>query len=132
MSFKSFFFLIILGTVMSWIAWGMVIFNFDPNQISLLQFIAFYVSLFMALGGTIFIVIDWLKSKVFRRQLLVFRVRASIRHGILFSILLLGWAFLQSQNLLAWWVLLLLILVLTVLEFFFISLQRKASYERQA
>ena len=132
MSFKSFFFLIILGTVLSWIAWGMVIFNFDPNQISLLQFIAFYVSLFMALGGTIFIVIDWLKSKVFRRQLLVFRVRASIRHGILFSILLLGWAFLQSQNLLAWWVLLLLILILTVLEFFFISLQRKASYERQA
>lgn len=132
MSFKSFFFLIILGTVMSWIAWGMVIFNFDPNQISLLQFIAFYVSLFMALGGSIFIVVDWLKSKIFRRQLLVFRVRASIRHGILFSILLLGWAFLQSQNLLAWWVLLLLILVLTVLEFFFISLQRKSSYERQA
>lgn len=132
MRFKSFFLLIILGTVLSWIAWGMVIFNFDPNQISLLQFIAFYISLFMALGGTIFIVIDWLKSKVFRRQLLVFRVRASIRHGILFSILLLGWAFLKSQNLLAWWVLLMLILILTVLEFFFISLQRKVSYERQA
>lgn len=131
MSFKSFFLLIILGTVLSWIAWGMVIFNFDPNRVSWLQFIAFYVSLFMALGGSIFIIIDWLKSKIFKRQLLIFRVRASIRHGILFSILLLGWAFLRSQGLLAWWVLLLLILILTVLEFFFISLQRKSFIDRQ-
>lgn len=126
MSLKSFFLLIILGTIFSWLAWGMVIFNFDPAQIGWMEFISFYISLFLALIGSLLIIMDWFKSKVFRRQLLVFRVRTSVRHGILFSVLLVVWAFLQSQSLVTWWVLLLLVLAITILEFFFISLQRKS------
>lgn len=125
MSLKSFFLLIILGTIFSWLAWGMVVLNFDPVQVGWLEFIAFYISLFLALVGSLLVILDWLKSKIFRRQLLVFRVRTSVRHGILFAVLLLIWAFLKSQNLISWWILLLLILAVTVLEFFFISLQRK-------
>lgn|SRR3989344_725781 len=135
MSSKFFLWLIVLGTIISWISWGSVIFNFDPNQISFLGLAMFYLSLFFGLAGLIFLLSYWLKSKLFKKQLLFPRLRTSVRHAVFFSILILGWAFLKSQNLLRWWLVLLFILILTVLEFFFISSQKQRhlinDYERK-
>lgn len=128
MSTKIFSVLVLVGTVFSWLAWGMVIFYFDPSQIGLLGFSIFYLSLFLALSGIIFTILDRLKAKFFRKQLLLSRLRSSVRHAILFSILIIGWGFLKSQNLLSWWVLPLFILILTGLEFFFISSQKKNNF----
>lgn len=135
MSLKFFLLLMVLGTVISWMSWGLVIFNFDPNQVSFLGLAMFYLSLFLGLAGLIFLFSSWLKSKFFKKQLLFPKLRTSVRHAVFFSILILGWAFLKSQNLLRWWLMLLFILILTVLEFFFISSQRQknltGNYERQ-
>ena len=124
MSLKIFLILIVLGTIFSWIAWGMVIFYFDPEKIDVLGFGIFYLSLFLGLSGLFFSVSNWLKAKIFQKQLLYIRLKNSVRHSILFSILILGWAFLKSQHLLNWWNLILFILVLTGFEFFFISSQK--------
>jgi len=125
MGLKIFQILIFLGTIIAWISLGLIIFYFDPGQISLLGLTIFYVNLFLVLSGTIFIISDFLKSKIFRRQLLVNRVRISVRHAGLFSILVIGWGILKTQGLLQWWNLALLIMILAVLEFFFISSQKQ-------
>ena len=130
MSLKIFFLLIILGTVFSGFNLVFILANFDPNQISFFTFLLFYLSLFFTLAGLIFLISDWLKKKILKNQLWYQRVRTSIRHAIFFSLILTGWAFLKSQKLLRWWVLILFILILTALEFFFISLQKpKTIYE---
>lgn len=121
MSLKVFLALIILGTIISWSSFGLVIFYFDPEQIGPLGFGIFYLSLFLSLSGAIFLLSDWLKAKIFKKQLLFIRLRNSVRHAIIFTALILGWAILQSQDLLHWWNLLLFILILTVVEFFFMS-----------
>ena len=72
MSLKIFLILIVLGTIFSWIAWGMVIFYFDPEKIDVLGFGIFYLSLFLGLSGLFFSVSNWLKAKIFQKQLLLF------------------------------------------------------------
>ena len=119
MGLKIFKILVLLGTVIVWVNISLIIFYFDPEQISLIGLSIFYASLFLALSGTIFLTSDFLKSKIFRKQLLMNRVRVSVRHAGLFSVLIIGWAILKSQNLLQWWNLVLLLMILAVLEFFF-------------
>ena len=133
MNLKVFLTLIVLGTIISWSSFGLIIFYFNPEQTNFLGFGLFYLSLFLGLSGIIFLISDWLKAKIFKRQLLYYRLRNSIRHAVLFTILILAWVFLQSQDLLRWWNLLLLILILTTLEFFFMSYQKNKHYnEREA
>jgi len=120
--------LIVLGTIISWLGLGMIILYFDPAQTSFLGFSLFYLSLFLGLSGIIFLLANWLKVKLFKRQLVFIRVKNSLRHAILFTVLFIGWAFLKSHDLLRFWNLLLLILILAVLEFFFISAQKKYNY----
>ncbi len=130
MSLKVFLALIISGTIISWLTWGVILFYFNPDQASFWGFGLFYLSLFLALSGSIFLLGDWLAAKIFKNQLMIYRLKSSIRHSLLFVILILGWAFLKSHDLLRWWNLALLILILAVLEFFFISSQKKVIHER--
>lgn len=125
MSLKAFLALIIFGTIFAWLALGMAIFSFDPEKIGVLGFGVFYLSLFLSLSGIMFIIFDYFKAKIFKNQLLYLRLRNSVRHAILFSILVIGWGFLRSQELLTWWNIILFIVILTVLEFFFISTQKR-------
>jgi len=131
MSLKVFSILIAFGTIISWLGLGMIILYFDPTQTSFLGFSLFYLSLFLGFSGTIFLLADFLKGKIFKKQLVFIRVRNSVRHAILFTILFTSWAFLKSHDLLRIWNLLLLILILAILEFFFISAQKKYNYERE-
>ena len=112
MSLKIFLTLIILGTIASWISFGFIIFYFDPGQTSFLGFSLLYLSLFLGLSGLIFLVNDWIKTKIFKNQSLIHRLRKSLRHAILFTILILGWAFLKSKSLLNLWNLILFILII--------------------
>lgn len=132
MNFRLFLILIILGTFCSWGAWGLVVYNLDPTQIGPLGFSMFYLSLFLGLAGIIFLVMDYLKAKMMSRQLIFFRLRTSVRHSIFFSALTISWLFLKSVGVLRIWSLLLLIIILTVLEFFFISIQKQNNFYERA
>ena len=131
MSLKVFLALISVGSIISWISVGMIIFYFDPGQTSFLGFALFYLSLSLGLSGVIFLASDWLRAKIFKKQLIFSRIKTSVRQAILFTVLIIGWIFLKSQNLLQWWNLLLFILILAALEFFFMSSQKRIKYERQ-
>ena len=121
-------FFIVLGTIISWVTWGMIVFNSNPEQAGFLVFSLFYLSLFLALSGLIFLVGYWFKKKFFKKQLPFYRVKSSVRHGVFFAILILSWAILKSHNLSRWWNLALLILILAILEFFFISTGKNNTY----
>ncbi|MBI3290721.1 hypothetical protein HYZ76_00395 [Candidatus Falkowbacteria bacterium] len=121
---KAFLWLIILGVIAAWLSWAMIIVYFDPGETSLIGFSLFYISLFLGLSGTIFLAGDAIKSKILKKQLYP-RVQSSVRHGIFFTMLIVGWVFLKSQDLANWWNILLYVLILAVLEFFFISSQKR-------
>ncbi|OIO20137.1 MAG: hypothetical protein CO029_03960 [Candidatus Magasanikbacteria bacterium CG_4_9_14_0_2_um_filter_41_10] len=43
----------IFGTLMCWAGWGVVLWNIDPYEAGIVSFMFFYITLFLALTGTI-------------------------------------------------------------------------------
>lgn len=125
MSLKNFIILMALGTFLSWLGWILVINFINPSTTGVAGFIFFYLSLFLASTGTIAVIGLLIRMRGRREKLITEEVGTAFRHGILFSILIVGLFFLQSQKFLTWWNIVLFIFVLTILEFFFISLKKK-------
>lgn len=112
----------IVGTLLSWGAWFLVIFQTDPTDANFLSFIIFYISLFLALVGTLSIIgfsaraiFNKAKEPYFRQ------VKKAFRHGLLFSLLVIICLVLQSQRMLNWWNLLILVMLVVFFELYFLT-----------
>ncbi|MCL5795685.1 MAG: hypothetical protein M1338_05025 [Patescibacteria group bacterium] len=129
MSVRIFLLLIIVGSVLSFISWLVVLLNLDPNQAGFLGLVSFYLSLFLILLGIFLLLGFWLRRKFKSGQIIYQQLATSLRQAIFFSILIIGLALLQRGGVLTWWNSLLFILTLTVLEFFFIVYSRQKKYK---
>ena len=125
MSLKQFIIVMLIATLVCWGAFIMVVFNVDPDVSGATGFILFYLTLLLALTGTISLIGLFVRRAIDRKQLVVRQVALSFRQAISFSILIIALIYLQSQRLLTWWNLLLLMAALTVLEFFLISYKKR-------
>jgi len=112
-----------ISTVICWLSFLSVIFNISPES-GFLAFLLFYISLFLSLLGTFFIIGFLIRALINRKVPLFRHLNISFRQSILFTILIIGSLALQASNLLRWWNLLFFLLFLIVLEFFF-SIKRK-------
>lgn len=100
----------ILGSILCWAAWWIVVINIDPSQDTGLGFSFFYISLFLALLGTISIFAFIIRKLFSKEQLPMFRyVQKSFRDSIFFSGLIIVLLYLQGINYLRWWNALLLL-----------------------
>ena len=125
MTLKQYLVFMSLATIVAWLVFGLVLFFIDPDSAALPVYAIFYISLFVALLGSMTLGGFFVRNKFLRQDEVVARqVGASLRQGFFFSFLITGSIYLQSKNLLVWWNVLLLILALTILEFFFISYRR--------
>jgi hypothetical protein len=125
MSLRSYLFLMLLASLLSWGAWLLVLFFIDPLEAGLIGLTIFYLSLFFAAAGTLSIIGFYVRRFLLQRQIVFRSVVNAFRQGILFAILIVGALYLQSLELLTWWNLVLFVLALTVLEVFFISHQTR-------
>jgi hypothetical protein len=125
MSFPAFIILMIITTIVSWSAWGVVIFSINPYEADFLGIIFFYISLFFSLLGTFSIIGSIIRKKLVKKDILFRQVVISFRQAILFSLLIATSLFLQSGRILTWWNILILVATLSVIELFAIS--KKAS-----
>ncbi|HOZ36665.1 MAG TPA: hypothetical protein PLR18_02445 [bacterium] len=125
MSLKKYLFLMVFATILCWTAWAFVLFFINPKTAGTTGLIFFYSSLFLGLFGLFSIfgfVIRWLiGQKILAYQ----RAKTAFRQGAMFALLLTGSLFLQSQRLLVWWNTLLFIFLLSVVEYFFLTVKAK-------
>jgi len=131
MSIRLFSILIFLSIIFVWLGWGVIIFNISPQEAGFLSFTTFYLSLFLSLFGTFFIVGKKVREKFFKKQLVCDCLTVSLRQALFFSGLLVGLLVLQRNGLANWLNIILLILILTALEFFCVSREKNFNYERQ-
>src|SRR3989344_6381716 len=118
-------FFFFFGTLLAWASWLVVLLYIDPTTIATLGYMLFYSCLSLALIGSFFLVGNSFRKTFFRRQLAAQRVSTSLRQALLFSILLITTALLQSFSMTRWWNMTLLIVLLTLLELFFVTRQRQ-------
>jgi len=117
--------LMTISAVFCWLIWVFVLYLIDPTSAGILGFTFFYLSLFLSLAGTMSVLGLIFRMK-FGKEEAVFRtVTTSFRQATMLGFLVIGGLFLKSKNLLAWWNIILLVLALTVLEFFFMSSQKR-------
>lgn len=117
MTLRQYFFIMITATVLCWVSWAFVLVQVDPFDGALISFFFFYLSLFLALVGTLSTLLFFCLYVLFRSTKPLFRmVQQSFQQGFLvafFGVLLL---FLYGQRFLRWWsaVALILLCVLVI------------------
>jgi hypothetical protein len=107
-----------------WIGWLLVLFLVDPERAGFLGHLAFYLSLFLALTGTLALAGFIIRARISTRA--IFReVEVSFRQAIWIAAFIVFLFLFRSFQLLRWWNLGLFTAFLIVLEAFFLTYKKR-------
>lgn len=123
MTFKQFFFVMLIGTILMWSSWLFILFSIDPGTTALMGILFFYLTLSVSLIGTFTLMGIFFRHLLQKDILLSKKVGRSFRQSVLLSFLFIGALFLQQQSFFNGWTISLLILFVSFIEFFFLSLK---------
>jgi len=119
MKLRVFILGIVLLTLISLASLIFILINIDPYNSTLLNFILFYLSFFIAASG-LFILSGFYLRKLIIRNKIVFRLlKTSFRQGILVSLTLTSFLLLQSFRILNWWTGGVIVFLVIVFEIYF-------------
>ncbi|MFH0854599.1 MAG: hypothetical protein V1891_03850 [bacterium] len=124
MNFKQFLIIMLIGALICWAMFLLVIFNIDPAN-GFISLLLFYSSLTMALIGSLSIIGTIIRIFVLKKQIIFKEVKNSLRQSFLFSFFIIIILILQSKSILAWWNALFLVIVFAAFEGLIVSIGRK-------
>jgi hypothetical protein len=119
MSLRNFILFIILGTVLAWGAWIVVLVGISPTQAGISGFLMFYVTLGAALVGTASLLLAFIRIVVLKRRDVPSReIRTSFRHAALFAVVAVTSLALSANGMLQTWHVIALIAAMSLAETF--------------
>ncbi len=121
MTFRFYLFIMTLATVAAWIAWVIVINAIDPVRAGVLGFILFFVTLAIALIGSLSILGIGIRVWLRPEGSIARQTSRSVRHAVLLTLLFSLSLLLASNGLLRWWIVLLTVFTITLAELAFIT-----------
>lgn len=107
-----------------WAAWVLILFNLDPKEAGKLGLTLFYLSLLLALAGTLALIGFGIRALAFRNSPLFRHLGVAHRQAFLLAAIAVAVLILQAMRWLAWWNGLLLIIIASGIEYLFVSRQR--------
>ena len=120
----------IIAALLAWLSWLLVLFNVNPLEAAWWGFLLFYLTLFLALFGTLGVLGFLVRSITrMRRMTIRYRVATSLRQASLWSLALIIALALQAQRVLSWWIFFLILIVFVLVEFIWSSLQHRVESE---
>jgi hypothetical protein len=125
MSLRVYLTIMGFGTIVAAATFFLVLFRVDPSSAGTLGFVLFYLSLFLAVAGAVSIVGFVVRVFMHRDEMLSRLVGLSFRQAVLLAAIAVGALALHARGLLSWWNSLILVAAITIVEFFFISLEKK-------
>ncbi|HBK34307.1 TPA: hypothetical protein DEP34_02360 [Candidatus Uhrbacteria bacterium] len=131
MTFRIFLYWMGGATLIAWFTWGGVLFFINPLKTEIIGFFLFYATFALALAGTLTITGTLLRAWKQKDVLLSRHVIRSLRHSVLFTLLILVALLLLSLRLWTWWLMVLLILFVSFVEFLFLSLKQTRPVEAE-
>lgn len=104
MTFRQYLGIMIVGTLLCLVSWGIVLLNVDPFVATKFLLGLFYLTLFFSLFGTISLLYVLGAVFLFARGELLYRcVAHGFRFGLILAGLLTTLTYLQVHGLLNWW-----------------------------
>lgn len=128
MTLKKYLIGIAVSTVLTFVAFMLVLFYVDPFDTGIVGFVGFYASLFFTIIGAFTIIGFYLRIWSSGNEVVYAHVAPSFRQAIFLAIIIIGSLLLQSFRLLTWWDAILFVLSIVLLEFFFMSRMRRRDY----
>ncbi len=125
MSLRAYLTFMGLATVLAAATFLIVLFSVDSDTVGMSGLILFYASLFLTIIGLLSLFGLLVRVALHRHEPLFRLVAVSFRHSVLFGILVVGALALRAVQLITWWNSLIMIAVLTLVEFMFLSLERR-------
>jgi len=112
---------ILIATVFGWASWVVVINKLSPFTTPELALALFYTSLFVALAGTLSLVIYYLRAWLNKVEIHNIQLNTSLRQGVLLSAMINTAVAFQRLKVLTWWDGLLLLAIVLLIEFYFMA-----------
>jgi len=123
MTLRTYLAMMIIATLMTWLGFGIIILNIDPETTNWLGIALFYITLLIALTGTASIIGFIIRFLFLKHELIARSVFVAFRQGFLMALLLSSILFLFSRGFFSILNISLLILGITALEFLLLSLE---------
>lgn len=112
---------IFIATVFGWASWAVVINKLSPFTSPQLALSLFYSSLFVALTGTLTLIIYYLRAWLNKGEIYNAHLNISLRQGVLLSAMICIAIGFQRLKVLTWWDGLLLLAIVLLIEFYFMA-----------
>jgi len=132
MSFRQYFLGIMSATLISIIAFLLVIYRLSPfgagNETAI---VLFHLSLFLALTGLLTILNFYLRLLLKIGPVYAYHLNIALRQGALLSIMVIIMLIFQSLRVLTWWDGLLLLIIISLIELFFAGKESKKEKEKE-
>ena len=110
--------------VISSIIWLLIIMQLDPAQAGVIGLLLLFLSLFLAVGSITNVVGYGLRRLLVPRQFPSYRVRTSLRQGVVLGLFTSVLLLLQLLRFYHWWLTLILIVLFVSIEFIFLTYDR--------
>jgi NAD/NADP transhydrogenase beta subunit len=128
MSLRQYLVLMLVSTILCWIAWGLVLINVDPFNTPTSGLLFFYVSLFLGLVGTGSLIAFACYRFFVKTDMPLYRfVQKSFRDGVIIAISTILLLILQAAGLLRWWSLVIFIIFICIIVGFNFSMHNKTT-----
>lgn len=124
MSIASFCSLMGLGTLFAWISWAIIVINTSPKDAGFAGLFMFYVTLGVALIGTITLLGTILRIYLLKRPVPGREIWTAFRHGIFFAVVASVSLSLSRSGTFQPWHIIIFIAVATLIEYFFLQFHR--------
>jgi len=121
MTLKSYLWGMRFSTFLAFLAWGLVVFNADPEKGGATVKFVFYFTLFLFLSGIFILVLSLLRRKLGKDGMALSDLGMSFRQGALLSVLTIILLILQSFRYLTWWDGLLAVAGIFLVELYFLT-----------
>jgi len=109
---------------MAWGGWFFVLYTIDPQEAGVLSLVLFYLTLFMAMVGTLAVIgVVYRRQRMSQVQLMIREVKIAFRHALMLSLALITSLILSAQGLLTWWNFLALFIGVGVAEYLCLLIQ---------
>ncbi|HWR00057.1 MAG TPA: hypothetical protein VN397_04410 [Candidatus Methylomirabilis sp.] len=125
MGLRTYVLLMALGTFLAWMAWGVIVMNVNPQEAGFIGFFMFYLTLAVALAGTLALLGTFFRIIVLKRHEVPSReIRIAFRHAVVFAGVAIASLLLSANGLLRTWHVVALVAVASIVEYLFLQAQQ--------
>lgn len=121
MSIQTFLSLMSVGSALAWFAWAVTLFRVNPFEMGVSALVMFYLTLSIALVGTLTVIGSVLRIHLLRREVHGREIRTAFRHAVLFAAIAIATLILSAAGKFQTYHTIIAIAIASIIEYFFLQ-----------